>query len=145
MNITVVSTIISIALAGLVTRANAAVNGTAGVFANCDTAEGLPMMNIQVRKNLEESRVMAYLATLQPGTRFWTTTIITGNEVDLGREPICEVYEFNAKQPGNPGIQEIHVCFERHEDGSYGGVMFQATEDDSRVERRLKCAYPAQG
>ncbi|MEY4630535.1 MAG: hypothetical protein RIQ81_655 [Pseudomonadota bacterium] len=114
------------------------------VFAICDTAEGLPMMNIQVRKYADNSGVMVYLATLQPGTRYWSTDAIVGKELDLGRDPICEVYEFNAKKNRGTDVREIHVCFERHENGTYGGVLRRDTESGFEVERPLRCSYPTQ-
>jgi hypothetical protein len=111
------------------------------VFAVCRTLEGPSALSIDIKKHPDSDAVDAVVAAQQGSTRYWTTHYLSGVEVDLGRDPVCEVYEFDVSKNPDLGIESIMVCFERRDDGTYAGSVRQSMKESDAVDRRLSCTY----
>lgn len=111
------------------------------VFAVCDTVSGPSALHIDIKKSPDNDVVEASVAAQQGSTRYWTNYTISGFELDQGRDPICEAYQFEAAKNRELGIELITVCFERRDNGTYAGSVRQVFEGEETVERRLNCTY----
>ncbi len=115
------------------------------VFATCVTLDNNPLMILDVSKDAPKvaatsgrESAMVTVHTRNEETRTWISKTIAGEVLDLGRDPICEVYRLDGGT-----ITEVGVCFQRHDDGSYSGYV---TRRDPRshleTRQKLACTYP---
>jgi|GEM_PF-2199283 len=120
-----------------------------GVFASCQTRDDGPRLRIEIVKCWDPEGggdwIEAKVSTLPKESAQWVSRWIRGQQLDLGRDPICEVYQFPERGPDSLGdddvLTQVGVCFERHNDGTYGGYILHYAEEGSVIERRLSCVY----
>ena len=92
-----------------------------GVFASCQTRDDGPRLRIEIVKDWDAEGggdwIDAKISTLPKESAQWVSRRIRGQQLDLGRDPICEVYQFPERGPDSSGdddvLTEVAVCFER--------------------------------
>lgn len=125
-----------------------AVPGEVGVFARCESTDAESLLKIDISKTGLPQADDATAETVSVRAEWHTKTgtviakILEGGIVDLGREPICEVYRFDAHKTMSLGIEEIGVCFDQRDDGTYAGYLLRRDENGVVTERRMACTYP---
>ena len=120
-----------------------------GVFASCQTRDDGPRLRIEIVKDWDAEGggdwIDAKISTLPKESAQWVSRRIRGQQLDLGRDPICEVYQFPERGPDSSGdddvLTEVAVCFERRNDRTYGGYILRYIEEGSVIERRLSCVF----
>ncbi len=120
-----------------------------GVFASCQTRDDGIRLRIEIVKHSNAKAggdwIDAKVSTLQKERAQWVSRRIRGQQLDLGRDPICEVYQFRDFEPDSADVEgvltEVGVCFERHNDGTYGGYILHDSGEGSVNERKLSCVY----
>ena len=120
-----------------------------GVFASCQTRDDGPRLRIEIVKDWDAEGggdwIDAKISTLPKESAQWVSRRIRGQQLDLGRDPICEVYQFPERGPDSSGdddvLTEVAVCFERRNDRTYGGYILHYAEEGSVIELRLSCVF----
>ncbi len=120
-----------------------------GVFASCQTRDDGPRLRLEIVKRWDPEGggdwIEAKVSTLPKESAQWVSRWIRGQQLDLGRDPICEVYQFPERGPDASDAgdirTEVGVCFERRNDGTYGGYILHYAEEGSVIERRLSCVF----
>lgn len=120
-----------------------------GVFASCQTRDDGPRLRIEIVKDWDAEGggdwIDAKISTLSKESAQWVSRRIRGQQLDLGRDPICEVYQFPERGPDSSAdddvLTQVGVCFERRNDGTYGGYILHYAEEGSVIERRLSCVF----
>jgi len=126
-----------------VTAAGSGTGRDREVFAECVTVDDEPLMIMDISKVAgDDGRESAFVTmhVRHDQTRTWISKTVAGEVMDLGRDPICEVYRFGGGAVNH--IEEISVCFERHEDGTYAGYFTRRDASGDASRHRLACVYP---
>ena len=119
----------------------------------CDTVEGEPAVHVVISSDdwtdVSEgalSPVAARVTATSKDGGMITSWLARGRELDLGRDPICAVYEFDRRESEGEFsdyiLEQALTCFERNENGTYGGTISIRAGGGALVQRKTSCVYP---
>ena len=117
-----------------------------GVFARCRSLDVAESVTVEIIKYSNSATIEAHLAMPAEDPDQCHFSIAFARQRDLGRDPICEVYDLNMNARESLGVAEIGVCFERLQAESgffyYAGYLLQKRQSGEMGEIRLQCDFP---